>query len=78
MAETEVEHGEDGLPESRREAVVGCGQMAWGVPFIGPASGPIGRLEVAASARPCADNASAHAWVQVCSEVDSGREFAWR
>jgi hypothetical protein len=33
--ETEVEHGGDGLPESRREAAVGHGQNEWeGPPFI--------------------------------------------
>jgi hypothetical protein len=49
VAETEAGHGEDGLPESRREAVVKHGQMAWG-PFIGRAPGPTGQLRVAASA----------------------------
>jgi hypothetical protein len=79
VAETEVEHSRDGLLESRRETVVGRGQMASrGVPFIGRAPGPTGSLGVKASAQPCSDSTNMHAWAQTCREADSGRGFEWR
>jgi hypothetical protein len=44
VAETEAGHGEDGLPESRREAVVKHGQMAWG-PFYRACTGTDGTAQ---------------------------------